>query len=123
MFPSRFPRPVRLGLYGLATAILLVLCVLPTRDLPDPGTGDKFEHAVSWFILTLTGYVLAPNRRLAIPLFAVGFGAVIEVLQANMGLGRHGDWADLATDCVGVATAVLLFLAVQWVSRQRRQPA
>lgn len=113
MVPSRFPRPIRLALYGLASVILLLLCVLPQDELPDPGTGDKPEHAIAWFILTLTGYVLAPNRRWAIPAYALGFGVFIEILQASMGFGRHGDWRDFAVDALGVAAAVLVFLGFQ----------
>src|SRR5690348_7715685 len=96
MVPSRFPRPVRLGLYALAVLILLVLCVLPNKDLPDPGTGDRFEHTAAWFILTVTGYVLAPNRRIAIP------------------AGRHSDPLDFVADVQGVALAVGLYLVVRW---------
>ena len=84
MLPSRFPRPLRLGLYVLATVILLVLCLLPTQDLPDTGTGDRFEHTAAWFVLTITGYLLAPRRRLAIPAFALAYGALIEVLQGSL---------------------------------------
>lgn len=113
MLPSRFPRPVRLGLYALAAAILLVLCVMPSRDLPDPGTGDRFEHTAAWFVLTLTGYVLAPNRRLAIPAFALAYGALIEVLQGAAGTGRHSDTADFVADSLGVALAVAVFLLVR----------
>ena len=109
MSPHRFPRPIRLGLYALASAILLLLCVVPPDRLPDPGTGDKPEHAVAWFVLTLTGYVLAPARRWAIPAYAMAFGAFVEVLQAAMGFGRHGDWRDLAVDALGVAAAAALF--------------
>ena len=109
MVPSRFPRPIRLALYALASAILLLLCVLPQDELPDPGTGDKPEHAIAWFILTLTGYVLAPNRRWAIPAYTLAFGVFIEILQATMGFGRHGDWRDFAVDALGVAAAVLAF--------------
>ena len=37
------PRLVRLGLYGLAVAILLAICLLPTEDLPQPpGLSDRF---------------------------------------------------------------------------------
>jgi len=111
MSPHRFPRPIRLALYALASAILLLLCVLPPDKLPDPGTGDKPEHAIAWFILTLTGYVLAPNRRWAIPAYALGFGLFIEILQATMGFGRHGDWRDFVVDAAGVAAAVLAFVA------------
>jgi VanZ family protein len=113
MLPSRFPRPVRLGLYALATAILMVLCLLPTRDLPDPGTGDRFEHTAAWFVLTLTGYILAPNRTLAIPAFAAIYGVFIEVLQGLTPTGRHSDPLDFVADTVGIALAVLLFLAAR----------
>ena len=65
---------------------------------PIPGTGDRFEHTAAWFVLTLTGYVLAPNRRLAIPAFALAYGALIEVLQGAAGTGRHSDPADFVAD-------------------------
>jgi hypothetical protein len=118
LLPSRFPRPVRLGLYALAALILLVLCILPTKDLPDPGTGDRFEHLASWFVLTTTGYVLAPNRRLAIPAFAVGYGLLIEILQGLTPTGRHADPLDLVADCVGVAVAAAAYLAVRRLARR-----
>ena len=79
--------------------------------------GDKPEHAIAWFVLTATGYLLAPNRRLAIPAFALAFGVVIEIIQANMGLGRHGDAKDFAVDTVGVAVAVVLYLAARRFAR------
>jgi VanZ family protein len=113
MSPSRLPRPVRLALYALAAAILLVLCILPSRELPDPGTGDRFEHLAAWFVLTITGYLLAPKRRLAIPAFALAYGVAIEIAQAAVPTGRHGDPLDLAADAVGVALAVGLFLGFQ----------
>ena len=115
MLPYRFPRPVRLGLYALATAILLVMCVLPTKDLPDPGTGDRFEHAASWFVLTAVGYLLAPNRRWAIPAFALAYGLFVEILQGLAPTGRHADPLDFVADSVGVALAVAVFLGVRLV--------
>ncbi len=118
MLPYRFPRPVRLGLYGLATAILLVLCVLPTRDLPDPGTGDRFEHTAAWFVLTAVGYLLAPDRRLAIPAFALAYGILIEVLQGLLPTGRHSDPLDVVADSAGVAIAVALYLVIRRFARR-----
>ncbi|MBU1379132.1 MAG: hypothetical protein KKE02_23080 [Alphaproteobacteria bacterium] len=113
MHPSRFPRFVRLGLYALAVGILLVLCLTPSKDLPDPGTGDRFEHMAAWFVLTLSGFVLAPRRRLAIPAFALGYGLLVEVLQTVTPFGRHGDPADFAADVVGVALASALWFGVR----------
>lgn len=118
MLPSRFPRRIRLGLYALATAILFLMCVLPTKDLPDPGTGDRFEHSTAWFVLTFTGYVLAPRRTLAIPIFALAYGVFIELVQGQV--GRDADVMDVAADAVGVAIAVALFLAVRrWLTASR----
>lgn len=118
MSPSRFPRPIRLGLYALAAAILLVLCVLPTQDLPDTGAGDRFEHTAAWFVLTITGYLLAPQRRLAIPAFALAYGVLIEVLQGSVVTGRHGDVPDFLADALGVGLAVLVFLAARKFRRR-----
>lgn len=117
MLPYRFPRPVRLGLYALAVAILTVICVVPSQDLPDPGIGDRFEHAAAWFVLAATGYLLAPHRRIAIPAFALAFGLLIEGLQGTMGWGRHADPLDLVADLVGVSVAVLGYLATQRILR------
>ncbi len=113
MVPSRFPRPLRLGLYALAVLILLALCLTPSKDLPDPGTGDRFEHMAAWFVLTLAGLVLAPRRRLAIPAFALAYGVLIEILQGITPFGRHPDPADVVADSVGVAVACLVFLALR----------
>ena len=118
MLPYRFPRPLRLGLYALATTILLIMCVLPTKDLPDPGTGDRFEHSASWFVLTAVGYLLAPNRRLAIPAFALAYGLFIEVLQGLLPTGRHSDPLDFVADSVGVALAVAGYLLVRRFARR-----
>lgn len=113
MLPSRFPRPVRLGLYALAALILLGLCVVPMEALPDPGTGDRFEHLAAWFVLTVTGFVLGPRRQVAIPAFALAYGGLIEIAQAAMPYGRHGDLRDLAADAMGVTLACAARYAVR----------
>ena len=122
MLPSRFPRPVRIGLYALAALILLILCVLPSEDLPDPGTGDRFEHTAAWFVLTATGYALAPRRTWAIPAFALAYGALIEVIQGAVATGRHSDALDFVADALGVAIATAIYLIVRAVAG-RPKPA
>ena len=118
LLPYRFPRPLRLGLYALAVLILFVLCVVPSEDLPDPGTGDRFEHTASWFVLTTCGYLLAPNRKLAIPAFALAYGVFIEIAQGLAGTGRHSDPLDFVADSLGVAIAVLVFLTAKRLLRR-----
>jgi VanZ family protein len=116
-FPSRWPRPVRLGLYALAATILLVMTNAPQAQLPGVPLDDKLEHAAAWFVLTLAGYVLSPRRRWAIPVFAVLFGMLVEVLQAVLPFGRDAEVADWLADCAGVGLAVLGYVAWRRTAR------
>src|SRR4051794_1422140 len=116
---SGLPRRWRLSLYALACLILIYMTLAPGEDVPGVGiTWDKAEHALAWAVLTGAGLVLSTRRRWAIGVFAFAFGAVIEVLQATMGLGRDGNWQDLVADSVGIATAYLawsLMRRLGWV--------
>jgi VanZ family protein len=116
---AKLPQGVRVAIYALACLILLYLTLAPGEDVPGEGLiWDKAEHAISWAVLTGAGLLLSTHRRWVIPVFAFIFGAVIEVLQATMGLGRDGDWHDLAADTVGIAVAWVvwrLLLRAGWV--------
>lgn len=114
MLPHRLPRPLRLLLYALASAVLLFMTLAPQEDLPQAGLGDKWEHAVAWFVLTFAGLALSPWRPRAIAGYALGFAVLVEVLQMTMGFGRHGDWRDLVADALGVIAA----FAVAWPLRR-----
>jgi VanZ family protein len=117
MHPDRLPRPLRLALYAGAVAILLYLCLAPTTALPEAGLGDKWEHAVAWWVLAGLGLILAPRRPRAIGVFCLALGGAIELAQATMGFGRHGDWRDLAADALGVAAAYALAGGLRRVRR------
>ncbi len=117
MLPSHLPRPLRLALYSLATAILLYLCLAPSRNLPKINLWDKEEHALAWLVLTMTGLILAPERPRAIALFAFGLGVFVEMAQWVMGFGRDADWHDVAADSLGIAVAFLGYFAVVLATR------
>jgi VanZ family protein len=111
---SALPRPLRLGLYALACAILLYLTLAPGKDVPGVGiTWDKAEHATAWAVLTGAGLLLSTRRRWAIGVFAFVFGAAVEVLQATLPFGRDGDWHDLLADTVGIALAYAAWLVMR----------
>lgn len=114
------PRPIRIGLYALATAILLLMCLAPAKDLPGADLfWDKWEHVAAWFVLTTTGFILAPRRPRAIVIFAIAFGASIEILQATLSyFGRDGDILDLVADCLGVFAAMVIALIARHVRLQ-----
>lgn len=122
MFLSRLSRPARIALYALATSIVLYMCLAPTRDVPGASLlWDKAEHTITWAILTGSGLVLSPRRPRTIPLFCLGLGAAIEVLQATMGFGRTGDWRDFAADSLGVGLALLAWLPLRrWLGGNPR---
>jgi VanZ family protein len=69
-------------------------------------------------VLTATGYVLAPRRKLAIPAFALAYGLAVELAQAMTPTGRHGDPADFAADALGVAIAVAGYIVVGFLARR-----
>ena len=119
MLPYRLPRPLRLALYALATAILLYLCLAPSNDLPKVNLWDKEEHAAAWLVLTATGLILSPRRPRAIALYAFGIGVFVELAQWAMGFGRDADWHDVAADCVGIVVAFLVYGATLLMARQR----
>jgi VanZ family protein len=120
MLPSRLPRPLRLFLYAVASAILLYLCLAPARALPSINLWDKEEHALAWLVLTATGLILSPNRPRAIASYAFGLGAFVELAQWAMGFGRDADWHDLAADSLGIAVAYLVYFPVVLLRARRR---
>ena len=120
MLPYRLPRPLRLALYALATAILLFMCLAPSRDLPKVNLWDKEEHAIAWMVLTLTGLMLSPYRPRAIAAFAFGVGVFVELAQWAMGFGRDADWHDVAADSIGISAAFIGYFAILLLLRRRR---
>lgn len=122
LLPYRWPRPIRLAAYALATAILLYMCFAPSDDLPKVNIWDKEEHAIAWFVLAATGLMLSPRRPRGIALFSFGLGAAVEVAQRLMGFGRDGDWHDVAADSIGIVVAFIGYFAIQLLTRPIRKP-
>jgi VanZ family protein len=110
---DRLPLALRFGLYGLATAILLYMCLAPSKALPNVHLWDKAEHAIAWAVLAGVGLILFPAQPAKIAMFTVSFGVLVEVLQAALPFGRNGDWQDWVADCVGVAAAFAVYAAVR----------
>lgn len=116
---GRLPRPIRIALFAVATAVILYLCLAPDTALPKVPLWDKFEHALAWGALTALGVTLSPRRWKAIALFAVALGATVEILQMTLGFGRDGDWRDLLADTVGVVVALRILQAKRrWDARR-----
>jgi VanZ family protein len=124
MFLSELTRPLRLTLYGLATGVVLYMCLAPSREIPGSQLiWDKAAHSLTWAILTGSGLILAPRRPRAIPTYALALGGVIEVAQATMGFGRQGDWRDFVADSLGVGLAMFIWWAVRSLMARRKPSA
>ena len=115
----------------LWAAIVLVLTLTPADEMPRTPVWellsfDTAAHAGVFFVLAgLSWFSLRRQRRwprLAHHAGAAAFaaslllGALIEVLQMAMRLGRHGEWSDLLSDGLGAALAV--GLATWWAVRR-----
>ncbi|GGE98965.1 VanZ family protein [Hymenobacter cavernae] len=102
--------------------IVLVLTLTPANEMPRTPewellSFDTAAHAAVFFLLAvLTCFSTGRQRRFpalrthAFWLVLVGcvtFGALIEVLQMTMNLGRHGEWSDLISDSIGAILGLL----------------
>lgn len=106
-----------------------VVCLVPGHDLPASfELNDKVSHMVGHGALAAYFTGLVPRRRWwMIFLGLLIFGAVIEVAQHFMHVGRNGDPRDLLANSVGACLGLLLgFLGVSrwpelltWALRQR----
>lgn len=92
------------GLWTLAIAVVVIGSLLPARDLPALGVGDKFEHAFAYAALA-AGAVQLFQRRLSwgmVCVLLVLLGIGMEYAQGSMGLGRSVDRADALANAFGV---------------------
>ncbi len=116
--PDQLPAALRGWAYGFAVAVLLYLCLAPSKALPEVSLWDKAEHAIAWFVLAAVGLAFWPRRPRRIAGFALALGALVEVLQAIMPLGRDGDWHDWAADSVGVGVALICWAMIRSVGKR-----
>src|SRR3954466_9534104 len=89
-----------------------VVCLVPGHDLPASfELNDKVSHIVGHAALAAYFTGLVPRRRWwKIFLGLVIFGALIEVAQAFMHLGRNGDARDILANSMGASVGLLVGL-------------
>jgi VanZ family protein len=116
--PWTWPAFAKRGAFALANAILLFLCLAPSKSLPGEPMWDKAEHGLAWTILAAVAMLLWPARPRRIALYTLSLGALVEVLQATLPFGRDGAWQDWIADAVGVALALIGYAAARAVARR-----
>jgi VanZ family protein len=106
-----------------------IVCLVPGRELPASfELNDKVSHLVGHGTLAAYFTGLVPRRRWwKIFVLLLMFGAVIEVAQYYMHVGREGDVRDVFANGLGVLLGLLAGLLgvsrwpelVAWVFRRR----
>ncbi|SMC48785.1 hypothetical protein [Novosphingobium sp. B1] len=97
------------ALFWPALIFALVMAVLPKPpQLPGPELGDKIQHMLAFFTLTVLAGVGWPQTRLGkAALYLSMFGAGIEVVQAIPALHRDSDWRDWVADSFAIFIALV----------------
>ncbi|RZT42273.1 VanZ family protein [Cupriavidus agavae] len=104
----RLPSPSRFRvLFCVCAATVLVLSLLPP-EVPGPTTGwDKSNHVLAFGVLTALAARAWPGRPWPVVAGLLGYGGLIEVLQALTSY-REASWFDLCADAVGIGVGMLL---------------
>lgn len=83
-------------------------CLVPPSQLPNLHLNDKLEHAGAYFAMAFLFGGLVDRRRFPLMIASLLLlGALIEVAQGLMALGRSADVWDFVADACGVALAVI----------------
>ena len=118
----------------IAAILVLVVAIVvaslsPRPELPDESFSDKTAHFLAYFSLALFGSgIAAPAGLWRAMLRCFLLGAALEVAQALLTHQRVADFADLAANAFGIATAWLIagqgragwgLRAAAWLSERR----
>lgn len=101
-----------------ALVFALVMAVLPKPPtLPIDDLGDKFQHMLAFFTLSLLaglGWPRASLARAALWLSLIGAG--IEVVQLIPFLHRDSDWRDWVADSIAIVAALVPVIAFRRIA-------
>jgi VanZ family protein len=100
----------RLTLFAVTALTILSLSIMPNPPVPSTGilSWDKVQHALAYAgLASVAGWALLPlvsppvrAWRYAL-IFALGFGVLMELLQAWLPFKRSGDIGDIVADALG----------------------
>ena len=96
-------------IFWLLIAIVSVLMLIELQ----PTTGgipylDKFEHAVVFIALAITGLLAYPQKKWRILAGLVALGALYELLQGLFTATRQASVYDWLADIAGIILAVMI---------------
>lgn len=104
-----------------ATAMIVLLTVVPAADRPETGIEHHLEHFGAFL---LPGVLLAIGfdiRTRLMLLMSLVFAAIIECMQIPLST-RHARLADFVVDAVGMCAGILLARFAQAYFQRGRSP-
>jgi VanZ family protein len=105
-------RKAWLALWLCGVTVLIVVCLLPSPDLPNLHVSDKLEHATAFALLAGSAVQLFQRWRallvVAAGLLALGIG--IEFAQGLFTTTRAMEAADVAADTTGIVVGLSIAL-------------
>lgn len=121
--PLRYPRLWLVGGWILI-ALALLASLSPVQDLPKVSGSDKMHHLIAYFAMTMWfAGIYARSQYVWVGIAMFLLGALIEVAQGAMGLGRQADLYDMIANTSGIVAALVLAYVglggwAQWMERR-----
>lgn len=107
-------RRLRAPLFWALVAGAYVAAIVPSRQAPDIGAGDKVNHIAAFLTITLVGRTA--YRRKPLWLLAGGlslFGVLIELTQAIPALNREASLWDWVADSIAILAALAIAAIIE----------
>jgi len=104
-------RRLWIALSMVLLAAVFYVCLQPGLGVSVPAGFDKVEHLAAYVLLAMwfTGLV-ARGRYWAVAAGLLALGALIEVLQWRMNLGRSAEVLDMLANALGVGAGISIAL-------------
>jgi hypothetical protein len=104
-------RRLWIALSMVLLAAVFYVCLQPGLGVSVPAGFDKVEHLAAYVLLAMwfTGLV-ARGRYWAVAAGLLALGALIEVLQWRMNLGRSAEVLDMLANTLGVGVGITIAL-------------
>jgi len=114
-----FEPALKLAFAGTVLTVI-VLSLLPGRDLPQIGISDKLEHATAYAGMALTGSLAFPRRPALLWLLVLlpALGIALEFGQMLVP-GRSAEVGDAVANTIGVLLVILPALVLLWIWDRR----
>src|SRR5436190_12602969 len=99
--------------------VILALCAMPGQYIPsndwlDLLSVDKLIHAMMFFILCSLFIIAAKKSNkgmgiiIALVIFGILYGALMELLQQEVFSNRSADWKDIVANSTGCIISLLM---------------